>query len=285
MKVNPFKIPKKPNEHLLLQIDVSYRFYDKLHQHQEIQLSYVRAGRGKLIIGNQVTTFEAGDLIAIGSNLPHVFLSDGKVKSSHMISLFFTKESFGATFFENQEMKEIEPIWKLLGFGLKVTGENTFIEKIFSNCQNEDKYGLFLNLLILLRFLNRSHKKQLLPSTYTTKISTDQGRRLQQVFDFVVQNFQDEIQLEQAADKVNMTKNSFCRFFKQRTNKTFFQFLAEIRIQHALQLLRENQDLSVIEIAALSGYPTLSNFNRQFKELTHLNPTTYRKQFKNSFKG
>lgn len=285
MKVYPFKIPKKHNERLLLQIDSSNRFYDKLHQHDEIQLSYIRYGKGKLIVGNQVTTFETGDFVALGANLPHVFLSAEGVKKSHMESLFFTKKSFGDTFFNNEEMKQLQPFWSLLGYGFKIKDRGTYFDYLFSNCTNEDKFALFVNLLELLKYLSKIANIETLADGHTTRISNNQGKRLQQVFDFAMQNFQTDIQLEQAAEKAHMTKNSFCRFFKQRTNKTFFQFLAEIRIQHASVLLKDNPECSVSEIAAQSGYPTLSNFNRQFKELTKLTPGMFRKQFKTHFEG
>ena len=91
-----------------------------------------------------------------------------------------------------------------------------------------------------------------------------------------MQNFNSEIKLEQVAQKVHMSKNAFCRFFKQHTNKTFFQFLAEIRIQHACELLKERQESTILEIASQSGYNTISNFNRQFKEVKGINPRSYR---------
>lgn len=280
MKVHSFKIPKRPNENILLQIDQAKRFYDKLHQHQEIQLSYVHSGKGKLIVGNQITTFEMGDFVGIGSNLPHLFVSNEDGGISKMSSIFFTKESFGDAFFDNQEMQLLQPIWEVLHFGFKVTNKSTYFDAFFSKLTNDDKYSLFIKLLELLGYLTKVKKVRLMQKGHSVKISRDQGERLQQVFEFVMQNFQSEMKLKHVAERAHMTENAFCRFFKQRTNKTFFRFLTEIRIQHAKELLKEESKRTVLEIALLSGFPTISNFNRQFKLITRLSPSGYRNQFK-----
>lgn len=275
MKVYPFKIPKKPKENIILQIDRAQRFYDKLHQHEEIQLSCILSGKGKLVVGNTVTTFEAGDFIAIGSNLPHLFLSPVDGGTSHMISIFFIKSSFGATFFENQEMQHLLPVWEYLPIGFKVK-DSKVIKNLFLELKNENKFQLFIKLLKLLYYLTKIEKTPIIEGAYTLSASKNQGERLQIVFDYVIQNFQTEIKLEHIAEKIHMSKNAFCRFFKQRTNKTFFQFIAEIRIQHACELIREQPEASILDIAAQSGYNTLSNFNRQFKAVKQINPSTYR---------
>ena len=278
MKVYPFTIPKKPNENIVLQIDRAERFYDKLHQHEEIQLGYVVEGKGKLLVGNSVTTFNAGDFIAIDSNLPHMFLSEIGHHVSHMRSIFFTRASFGSNFFNNQEMHALVPFWESLPYGFKVTGDTGYIGNIFLQLINDDKFKLFTKLLELLHHLTKVKCFPIVEKGYVTKISKDQGQRLQLVFDYVMQNFQNEILLDDVSEKIHMTRNAFCRFFKQRTNKTFFQFLVEIRIQHASVLLKEKPELPIAEIAALSGYRSISNFNYQFKTITQLSPSSYKAQ-------
>lgn len=276
MKALPFKIPKKPKENIILQVDKGPSFYDKLHQHGEIQLSYILSGKGKLVVGNSVSTFNAGDFIAIGSNLPHLFLSHLDSGPAHMLSIFFTQNSFGETFFENQEMQGLKPVIDCFPFGFKFQEKEAFIKNLFLELKNEDKFQLFIKLLELLNYLKRVKKVPLIGNAYAFKVNKDQGQRLQVVFDYVMQNFHTDVTLEHIAKKVHMSKNAFCRFFKQRTNKTFFQFLAEIRIQHACQLLQEQPDTSVLEIANLSGYHTISNFNRQFREIKEMSPSNYR---------
>jgi len=93
-----------------------------------------------------------------------------------------------------------------------------------------------------------------------------------------MENFAQKIELHTVADLVHMTPNAFCRFFKHRTNKTFFKFLIEVRIEHACQLLIQNKDLSILEAANVSGFNSISNFNQRFKEIKGSSPTKYLQQ-------
>ena len=97
-----------------------------------------------------------------------------------------------------------------------------------------------------------------------------------------MQDFAEDVSLAEVSALANMTPNAFCRYFKQRTNKTFFRFLTEIRINNAAQLLQANKDLSIAEAAYQSGFKNLSNFNRKFKEIKSLTPSEYRKSLHDS---
>ena len=97
------------------------------------------------------------------------------------------------------------------------------------------------------------------------------------IFDYTFQHFSEPISLTQISSVANMTTNAFCKYFKQRTNKTYFQLLTEVRIEHACKLLNKDKDLSVSEIALHSGFQNISNFNRKFKSVKSMTPS----QFKN----
>jgi AraC-like DNA-binding protein len=94
-----------------------------------------------------------------------------------------------------------------------------------------------------------------------------------------MKHFKEEVRLSELASLVSMSDAAFCRYFKSRTNKSFFDFIAEIRIGHACKLLHEGT-LNVTQIAYESGYNTISNFNRQFRKYTNNNPKTYRQLLK-----
>ena len=278
MQVYPFKIPKKPTENIVLQIDRSVLFYDKLHQHEEIQISHVISGKGKLFVGYTITHYEAGDTIAIGSNLPHLFQSQKSEQESHMISLFFLKNSFGDTFFELPEMKELHPFFEAVQFGFSIKHQSYDLSKNFENFSPENKLTLFLQLIELLRLINGQQKTILNDLIYNKDLTKNHGSRLQLVYEYVINNFQEEITLKKVADLVHLSPNAFCRFFKQRSNKSFFTFLKEIRIAHACQLLRDSDELPISEIAAQCGFTTKSNFKKHFKTVKGCSPTNFKKQ-------
>ena len=99
---------------------------------------------------------------------------------------------------------------------------------------------------------------------------------MRDVMEFTMNNYQHDISLNAVASVATMTKNAFCKYFKKRTNKTYFTFLNELRIEYACKLLSKNRDLSVTEIARLSGFNNISNFNRTFKSLKNKPPLQYK---------
>jgi AraC-like DNA-binding protein len=107
-------------------------------------------------------------------------------------------------------------------------------------------------------------------------ISKKDSERMIIIFDQILKNFKEPISVEDLAQKVNLTKAAFCRYFKTRTQKTFVEYLMQVRINHACKLLKET-DMSVLEICYESGFNNLSNFNRQFKIRHTISPKQYRK--------
>ena len=111
----PFKIPKSEKSSFLVQEDVGNAFYNKLHQHEEIQISCILKGEGTFLIGDGVGDFNPEDVFAVGNHLPHVFQSDPSSKEVQMISVFFTKNSFGNSFFELEELQGLSPFFGHIG--------------------------------------------------------------------------------------------------------------------------------------------------------------------------
>ncbi|MBP9602101.1 MAG: helix-turn-helix transcriptional regulator [Lutibacter sp.] len=110
------------------------------------------------------------------------------------------------------------------------------------------------------------------------KYAGDEGKRMSDIFNYTMDNFQKEITLKDVSDIANMTPNAFCRYFKQRTTKTFVNFLIDIRIGNACKLLTKNNDLSITEISYKSGFNNLANFNRKFKAVKGVTPSEYKKK-------
>lgn len=276
MKIYPFKIPKPIENQLVVQEDKQSTFYNKLHQHEEIQISLILKGQGKLLAGGGIHQYKNQDIIVLGGNLPHMFQSDVDEEDSHMISLFFTKSTFGETFFNLPDVMDLNSFFTNSESGFKVLSHKTkIIDKIHQILQTNktERFIVFLELMLLLK---QCKKTMLTKFIYTKVLSSGEGERLRVVVDFVIQNFDKPIQLSQVAKMAFMTPNAFCRFFKHRTNKTFFEFLIDIRIEHASQLLINKKDLSISEIAELSGFNSSTNFNRKFKMLKGVNPSKYR---------
>ncbi|REH00951.1 AraC family transcriptional regulator [Flavobacterium aquicola] len=280
MKVFPFKIPKSSEEAFIYQEDREFIFYDKYHQHEEIQICYIKKGEGTILVGDMISQYHKGDIFILGSNLPHVFKSDPSEshKMSVMLTIFFTKNAFGKNFFNLPELNSIEPLFNAIKNGVQIKNAKPSIIRKFEKFKDADKYDRLILFLYLLRSFNSSEKTPLSNYVFNKPFTDAEGKRMQMVFDFVMNNYKKNITLDEVAQIATMTKNAFCKYFKTRTNKTFFQFLIEIRIEHAAKLLVKNKELSVIEISELSGFNNISNFNRKFKEIKKKTPF----EFKNS---
>ena len=278
MKVFHFKIPKSGDEPLIYQEDIEVSFYDKLHQHEEIQISFIKKGEGVIFTGDTISQYKEGDILVIGSHLPHVFRTDAhENETSIMLTLFFTLDSFGKDFFKLSTFKNIHPFLENTKNGFIIKDAPKKVVKCFNKLKKTDEYSRFLLFLEIVKWLSISENKPLSNYLYDKKITDNEGKRMQTVFEYVMTNFQKNITLDEIASLANMTKNAFCRYFKVRTNKSFFQFLIEVRIESASKLLSSNSELSVIEIAEMCGFNNISNFNRKFKEIKQLSPLQYRK--------
>ncbi len=275
MKVHAFKIPKKPGENITVQCDKGPIFFDKLHQHEEIQISIVVTGKGKLIVGGNVNSYKEGDFFVIGGGIPHLFKSINDGSDSYMISVYFTKRFFENSFFEHSEPAELQNFFNYVESGFKLTSSGTYLLKDMESMVTSGGFTRLITFLQLLKQLNDLPKTRLSNFTYPKEISNDHGERLRSVFDFVMKNFDKKIALETVSELAHMTPNAFCRFFKQRTNKTFFEFLIEVRVEHASQLLVHNRNLTISEIADLSGFHSISNFNRKFKKTKGMSPSKF----------
>ncbi len=277
MKVLPFQIPKPANDALIYQEDHEYIFYDKFHQHQEIQLSFIVEGKGTLIVGDTISNYQKGDVLAIGGNLPHLFKSEPNLgEKSLMLTLFFTKESFGERFFDLEELSEIQSFFAKIDNGFKVMSNRALLKEAFSSLKKSSKLERFVMLLRILKLMAKSRKQVLSSYIYKKQYSADEGKRMQDVMSFTMNRYHQSITLDEISKVASMTKNAFCKYFKKRTNKTYVRFLNELRIENASKLLLNEKELSIAEIGYRCGFGNVSNFNRQFKVVKGMTPSQYR---------
>jgi AraC-like DNA-binding protein len=158
------------------------------------------------------------------------------------------------------------------------------MKELFFQLENASKFNRFIILLNLIKIASVANYKSLSSFIYDKKYSDNEGNRMRNVFEYTMNNFEKDITLDTISEVANMTKNAFCKYFKKRTNKTYVQFLNELRIENASKLLASKNELSITDIAELSGYNNISNFNRQFKAFKKVNPSEFRKKFKSSLR-
>ena len=253
------------------------------HYHEEFEIVLCDGGFGKKVIGNHTSEYNEGDVILIGSKLPHWFSADETFYVNEVfprpasIVIQFRLDSFGESFFDLVEMTAVRLLLEKAKFGLEFHGKvKAQIAEIVK--ENIHKTGLekFRSLFEILQRMAESKEQKTLSEIGMEGISKKDSERMIIIFDQILKNFKEPISVEDLAQKVNLTKAAFCRYFKARTQKTFVEYLLQVRINHACKLLKET-DMSVLEICYESGFNNLSNFNRQFKIRHNISPKQYRK--------
>jgi len=133
-----------------------------------------------------------------------------------------------------------------------------------------------LELLSILDSLARSEEFVHLNSiNYVSDAHEKYSQKINKVYHYTIDHFREPISLAQVASLTNHSIAAFCRYFKTRTRKSYFQYLTEIRIAYACERLMEG-NLDVTRVCFASGFNNLSNFHKQFKKVMGLTPSEYR---------
>lgn len=264
--------------------DIGPYLYNHWHYHPEAELTLIRRGKGTRLVGDSLQPFENGDLILLGANIPHLWRSDASyfVPSSPLsieaIAIHFKPDFWGDTFLGLPEMASIKKLLDAAQRGIKLTGNTR--KRIAVNMEEviRAKGVARINCLLqMLEFAATSNEYELLSSPgFLQTFNASNTDRIDQIFHYTFTYFKEPLSIENVASAVNLSPHSFCRYFKTRTLKTYWQFLLEVRIGHACKRLIENEQ-NISQIAFESGFTNLSNFNRQFKAITGLTPQQYLK--------
>lgn len=283
MKLLQTEITPVTNNYIsLIERNVPF-FTAPFHFHPELELVYVKESFGKRIIGDVIEPFEAGDMVFVGSNLPHVWLNDELFYKgfphlkANAIVLYFNSAVFDAAFYKMSESGHINDFFKRAVRGIRVEGDtkNMVAQKLEALLQKKD-FDRTLGLLEILNLLSTTEQISYIASAgYSQLQSSSETDRLAEVYKFVQNHYSEEITLATISGVANLTPQSFCRLFKKRTNKHFVEYLKEVRISKACRYLLDTE-WSVSEIAYNCGFKTVSNFNKLFKEITGASPKEYR---------
>jgi AraC-like DNA-binding protein len=262
-------------------------FYNPLHYHPELELTLVIKSFGQRQVGDNIENFGSGDLVLLGSNLPHVwkndevFLQKDSEMKAQAIVVKFLPDFAGEGFFDCPEMNEIRILLEERSpFGVKLTGKlHNKVARIMQKLPNMDNAGRFIHLLQILDIISKSKDYRLLASMSYRIGKRENTHRVNVVLDYIMEHYQENLKLETVAAQVNMNKNAFCRFFKKGTRKSLFRVIQEVRIGKACQHLVET-DMNVLQICYACGFGNISGFNKTFKKITGTSPLLYRKSIR-----
>jgi len=284
-KIISFKIPKSHKEFVRFQVDEGKHFYDKLHQHPEWQLTIILEGKGQLMVGDYMGRFEPGEVYLLSANVPHVFRSDEEYfqnstdKKSVSNTVFFDFEALGKGIWEVEEFLDLRQWVSRIKGCYALTGD-TKVKLVKEILGFGTKSGLekILSALKMIQVIEQSKDMTQLNKLVPVRDYSElEGKRMGNVMAFILAESHRNVHLKEVADVANLSKEAFCRFFKDRTGKTFTGFVNELRIHKSCHLLRET-DFSISQIAYQCGFQNLSYFNRAFRKYIQNTPKSYRKQ-------
>lgn len=273
------KLPRNRNNSFLASAFRTPDFEVPWHQHEEYELIHFKEGEGSSFIGNYVGDFKTGDIFFLGSNLPHTFQKATKNMITSAIVVQFKEDFWGKDFLEMPECRSIRRLFDKSAKGLKLTGNTRKkLSPLIFRLETLTGLRRISCLCDCLQLIADSKDYESVSTHEIKSFTLKTQERIDKIFRYTIDHFQDSISLPTIADYAGMSVPAFCNYFRKSTKKTYIDFLNEIRISHACQLLIDTQK-SVLDICFESGFNTIANFNKQFLKMKKTTPSAFRKNF------
>ncbi|MBP8893313.1 AraC family transcriptional regulator [Macellibacteroides fermentans] len=255
----------------------SAKFDYPVHYHSDYEINLVIDSCGKRIVGDSIEYFDSLDLIMIGPNLPHAWNGE-IVEGNHVITIQFSDKLLDFPILEKRLFSQIKQLLLESQRGIVFSAQTQqFIKEKILRLTKMQGFHTVLEFLSILHELSIADRRILVSNQYDTKdtIRASKSRRIAKVCEFIENNFEEPIKLKDAADLVNMSESAFSHFFKKKTNNNFIDYVTNLRIARACQMLTETTH-TVAEICYSCGFNNQSNFIRIFKNKKGSSPNKYR---------
>jgi AraC-like DNA-binding protein len=285
MKPQLLKVSAEPSCSFSVRQDRVPFVNNRWHYHPEVELIYFKEGEGTQFIGDNIRTFHSGDVILVGANLPHYWSFDEKYFNSgsdqpNVYVTHFCDYFWGKDFLIIPENLPLKNILETAKRGIQVTGKTKeYIGHLLEAMLAATGSRKVLLLLEALDTIANSGNVNIISSIgFQPNLRESQNDRINSIYQYTLENYKRKIQMEEVAAVACMSPNSFCRYFKSKTRKTYSNFLIEIRVGMACKLLIGN-NLSVKQICYESGFNNFASFHKYFKMITNKTPLSYQREF------
>ncbi|MDQ8051730.1 MAG: AraC family transcriptional regulator [Pedobacter sp.] len=289
MKPHFHKVPIMLQSSFSIRHDIKPDFGNVWHYHPELELHYNIKGEGVRFVGDNISNFEADEMILLGENLPHTWRCKEEYFQQHpelnveALVVHFLPDCLGKYLLNLPEAYLIPKLFEKAKSGMVIYGETK--EKIAMlmrdalQAVNLEKIIILLNIL---KTLAETDEYKLITNKNTFYQSNESETiRINKIYNYTLANYKKDIGLEEVASLSNLSITSFCRYFKLMTKKTYYDFLIEIRVSHACRFLIENK-LPTEMICFNCGFNNVSNFYRHFKKVTGMTPLDYKRKYLNN---
>ncbi len=264
--------------------------YDKFtfpwHVHNEFEIIHVKESSGERFVADSMEIFQPYDLTLVGHSVPHYMKSATEYETGDPSKrvkgtiIQFEEEFMSHAINNYADLTHIKKLLDESGRGIHFPyPANQEIITCIEQLPDSKGTMRIINLLHLLDLMANFKEKRYLGSVhFCQSISLTMDQRMEKILTYLSGHFREDIDLNEISSLVAMNTSSFCRYFKERSGKTFTEYMLDLRIGYACKLLVENT-MDVIQISIECGFNTIAHFNRIFKRNTGLTPTEYRKQF------
>ena len=269
--------------------ELSY-FPNPLHYHKELELAYIIEGYGTRYVGSSINPYKKGDLVLIGQELPHVWMSDDAFYKKNtalitkVIVIKFDIDFAGKDFFLLQEALAIKNVLEEAGGGLRIKGAtNRVISDLMQDMIQQSPLEQIISLIQILNVISKFQDVHVLSSyDFHKSKNVKEKDRMNKIVQYTMLHFKQNITLEEISQVANLSKSGFCRYFKTSMRKSYTDFLYEIRVQYACKLIL-GKELGIKQISYEAGFNNPSAFSQIFKRLKGVPPNTYRKENSNKY--
>jgi AraC-like DNA-binding protein len=284
MRPQLLKVLRGPGHSFSIRQDLVPHVNNRWHYHKEVELIHFKKGEGTQFIGDNIKRFKAGDVVLVGSNLPHywrfddAYFEENPKVCADIRVVHFCEDFWGNNFLDLPENANIKAVLERAKRGFQITGKTrTAVAEILEDLLDADGPQRIILLIKALVIISGCKQLESLASIgFKHDFVEAENDRINNIY--TLKNFKRPIQLEEIASVANISPNSFCRYFKSRTRKTYSQFLIEIRVGHACKLLIES-GLSIKQLCYESGFNNFTSFHKYFKLITGKSPLVYQKEF------
>lgn len=283
MKPFHLKIMGSADHSFSIRKDIVPNINNRWHYHTEVELIYFHRGAGTQFVGDHIKRFGPGDIVLVGSDLPHYWrydtpcLEDKISNEPYSTVIHFNPNFMGERFLFLPETKSIRDVLEKAKRGILIKGSEALkIGSLIEHIYKSEGMARIMGLLeCLVNISNLKHPVLLSSMGFKYDFRESENERMSNIYNFALNNFKNKIQLEEIASVADLVPNSFCRYFKSRTGKTFSRFLIDIRIGYACKLILENK-MGVKQVCFESGFYNFSSFHKSFKLVTGKTPKMYR---------
>lgn len=251
------------------------------HIHPEVEVLHILSGRGLLVVGDHIGRFAPGDLLLLGSGLPHMLCSDpispDSSDATHIRYAQFKQDNFGEAFWQMPEQRNVARLLAQSARGLRF--DEASVPRLLPAMDHLwETFGArrLWTLMDLLADMAALRTISPLASVgYAPVVTHRDSERLNCAIQYMNSHLTSPLQLTDVARQAGLSPQAFSRFFHKFMGIPFVEYVSSLRISLACRYLLET-DKSIASICYSCGFNNLSNFNRQFLRYKKMTPKAFK---------